>query len=517
MRKFSFYLAVVLPLLAADSLSAARFAVADRSHYTFPLQADGTFSLHNPAGNVEIIGVDAKTVTVTADRIVQAASDALILEGRRMTPIIAGGNDQARVIRTNTQQRATSGWTSAVNYQVRLPRTASVRLDVKSSDTISVANISGPVFISNNRGSIRLQNVTGPQVTVETINGSIVLDAALLPQGNVTLATVNGNVLVAAAADANFNWLAESIGGTFNTNFAVHKPRWSGPRFEGVVNAGGRIIRTVSLMGSVTLLQRGTRQADARRVLPTQNAMAQMPGQVQPPRDTYLKIVNGNFLFRTNLGNIRIDEARGAVTLETGAGEVHLGSVRGFADVLSLGGPIRLGDVSGEIRANTKAGDIQVQAARSGGVITTGGGLIRLLYAGGPTRLQSGGGDITVRQANSPINALTRSGDISITMDAGTRSQRIYAKTGKGSVAFNVNSRFGADIDATVITSDPDTNNIRSDMPGLNIQREQVDGKTRIRATGKINGGGERVELVAEDGGIQILSSVPGPTTAAQR
>lgn len=515
MRKVSFVVAVALPLLAAQSLSAARFAVADRSNYSFPLQADGTFSLHNPAGNVEIVGVDGAIVTVTAERVVQGTSDALVSEGRRLTPIVTGGNDRARVIRTDTAQRAASGWNSVVNYQVRVPRTATLRLDIKSSESISVSNISGAVFISNNRGSIRLQNVTGPQINVETINGSVVLDAALLPQGNVTLATVNGNVLVAVAPDANFNWVAESIGGGYNTNFTVHKPRWSGPRFEGVINAGGRLLRTVSLMGSVTLLQRGTRLVDARRIVPpAPGSIPQMPGQIQTRRDTYLKVVEGNFLLRTNVGNIRIDEARGAVKLETGAGEVHLGSVRGFADVLSLGGPIRVGDVSGEIRASTKAGDIQVQAARSGGEITTGGGLIRLLYAGGPTRLQSGGGDITVRQATSPINAQTRSGDISITMDATSRSQRVFAKTGKGSVAFNVNARFGADIDATVITSNPESNNIRSDMAGLAIQREQVDGKTRIRATGKINGGGERVELFAEDGGIQILSSVPGPATA---
>jgi DUF4097 and DUF4098 domain-containing protein YvlB len=518
MRKIALYMAVVLPLLGAESLSAARFAVADRTTYSFPLQGDGTFSLHNPAGNVEVVGVDGKVVTVVAERIVQATTDALIAEGRRLTPIVSGGNDRARIMRTSTAQRPGSGWTSAVNYRVEVPRSATVRIDVKSSDTISVSNISGPLFIINNRGTIRLLNITGPQVNVETINGSIVMDAPVFPQGNVTLATVNGNVMVAVAPNANFNWLAESIGGAYHTNLAVHKSRWSGPHMQGVVNSGGSLLRTVSLMGSITLLRRGSSVSDARPIAPPQtlpNTVAPMPNQVTPRRDTHLKVVHGNFLFSTNVGNIRIDEAHGFVKLETGAGEVYLGSVRNSADVLSLGGPIRMGDITGTITANTKAGDVQVQAARAGGTITTGGGLIRLLYAGGPTRLQSGGGDITVRQANSTVTAQTRSGDISITMDATSRSHRIFAKTGKGSVAFNVNPRFGADIDAVVVTSAPDTNNIRTDMTGLTIQREQVDGRTRIRATGKINGGGERVELIAEDGGIQILSSVPGPT--AQR
>src|SRR6185503_10102677 len=106
------------------------------------------------------------------------------------------------------------------------------------------------------------------------------------------------------------------------------------------------------------------------------------------------------------------------------------------------------------------------------------------------TRLESGGGDITVRQANAPLSAETRSGDIFIAMDGAARSQKVFARTFKGSVAFNVSRGFGADIDAVVITVDPEANNIRTDMTGLSIQRSQVNGKTRIRATGKINGGG---------------------------
>jgi hypothetical protein len=44
------------------------------------------------------------------------------------------------------------------------------------------------------------------------------------------------------------------------------------------------------------------------------------------------------------------------------------------------------------------------------------------------------------------------------------------------------------------------------DFRGVTVRREQVGNKTRIRATGKINGGGERVELYAEDGDIHISS-----------
>ena len=171
---------------------------------------------------------------------------------------------------------------------------------------------------------------------------------------------------------------------------------------------------------------------------------------------------------------------------------------------MSRGGPLTLGQVVKELTAHTEAGDITVQSAREGGSLTTGGGVIRLMFTGGPTRLQSGGGDILVRQAAGPINAETQSGDISITLDMSSRTERVTAKTAKGNLTLNVAPAFAAEIDATVITSDPDRNDIVFDLTGLQVRREQIGGKTKIRATGKVNGGGERVELYAEDGGIQI-------------
>jgi hypothetical protein len=160
----------------------------------------------------------------------------------------------------------------------------------------------------------------------------------------------------------------------------------------------------------------------------------------------------------------------------------------------------------------TNAGDVFVEAARRGGVIETTGGTIRLLYTGGPTRLVTGGGDIVVRQAAGPVEAETHSGDITIGVDRSSRRQKIDASTDKGNVVINIGPQFGADFDLTVITSDPAAHTIQADFPGLSISRDEVDGKTRIRATGRINGGGDRVSVQATDGSIRVMSTPVGPT-----
>jgi hypothetical protein len=196
---------------------------------------------------------------------------------------------------------------------------------------------------------------------------------------------------------------------------------------------------------------------------------------------------------------------------------VQLGAVSGTLNVQSRGGPLQFGEILGRISASTRGGDILIDSARRGGGIQTAGGTIRLLYTSGPTRLYSGGGDIHVRQAAAPVEAQTESGDIAITVDASSRSQKVQAKTAKGNVVLNVTPQFGADVEATIITSDPNADTILSDIPGLTVTREQVGGRTRVHATGKLNGGGQKVVLQAIDGDIRIATGPVPPTIVSRR
>lgn len=501
-RSLSSIAAALIALAGAVSVHAAGFQFAERVNLTFSLHPGATLYIDNAAGNITVVGGDAPAITVTAVKVIRAADEAAFNEAKAATQIVPASNERSLTLRTHVNARGMVRWSSAVNYQLAVPRGTAVRLNTRSADLISVSNIEAAVEIKNMSGTIRLMNLRGP-VSVDSVNGSIIFEGETARRTDVRLSTVNGTVQVVVPGDAKFNWVAETLGGEFHSGFRPNGA-WNGPRYEALMNGGGATIRAASLMGRVLLLARGSNVAP-QRVAPPQ--ITPQPQQATK-RKTHLALVPaGTYSLETTMGDIQIDEARGDVRLKTGAGDIDLGLVRGFADVLSLGGPLRMGEIMGPLRANTKAGDIQVSAARQGGSLYTGGGIIRLLHAGGPTRLESGGGDIVVRQANAAIWALTKSGDISITIDGNAKTQKVYAKTAKGSVTLNVSAGFGADVDATVVTTDAEANNIRTDLTGLSIQREQINGKTRIRATGKVNGGGDRVELFAEDGGILISSA----------
>jgi DUF4097 and DUF4098 domain-containing protein YvlB len=513
--------ALLTAALVASTLAASAAPVKKtwRSKQKAAIQPGGTFVLDNPVGNVQITGTDGGQVEATITRTITGADEAATEEGRKNTTYSLGGDDKTRVARTTITGR-TKEWSPNVTWQVSVPRNVNVRIFSGFSQTIHVKDVFGDIFVKNVNGTIVLENVNAAAV-VESANGAIIYSASR-PRGNASLTTINGNITATLAPGADFRWIAETLKGDIRTTFPA-RGRFNGPTFIGLVNApGGPTLRTVTLMGSVQLLAAGTatQQAQSIRRPPSSSLIPpnMTSGTTREVAEVVGEVRNGVYKYATNLGHVRVPEIRANAEILTGAGEVQIGMVTGSARVTSHGGPIQLGEIFGPITASTRAGDILVDSARAGGVLSTKGGTIRLLYTSGPTRLESGGGDIIVRQTVAPIQAETRSGDISITLDASVRTEKITATTIRGNIVLNVPARFAADIDATIETLDADADTIVCDIPGLSISRQQLSGgRTRIRATGKINGGGERVTLQAVGGDIRISTAPATPSIVAPR
>lgn len=507
-------------LIAAIAIATTLPAAAQNVKQTFrgtekvPLVPGGSLLIENPVGSVQVIGVDEPNADVTIITTITGVNAAAVEDGRRQTKMIVGGNERARVLRAAIAPNRGDEWSASMAWTVRVPRTTHVRVISRISERIRVTGIRGGVHVNNFNGTIVFQDVSGA-ATADSVNGSIIYITDR-PRGNVVLSTVNGHITASVAANADFRWIAETAKGDIRTNLPA-RGAFFGVTFRGSVNApGGPTLTTASLMGNIDLIASGTSLRDAQ-------SLRQMPGMViaasmasnggAVTRDK----VEGLFTYSTNIGDVRVQQIVGDADVFTGAGEVQIGSVSGACKVRSYGGPLQLGEVLGKIIATTRAGDILIDTARSGGTIATKGGTIRLFYTSGPTQLVSDGGDIIVRQAAASVNAMTRSGDITIAVDPGSKSEKVEARTLKGNIVLHVNSNFGADIDATIVTTDPNADTIASDIPGLSISRDHVGGKTRIRATGKLNGGGQRVVLDATGGDIRISTAPIGPTVVRPR
>jgi DUF4097 and DUF4098 domain-containing protein YvlB len=517
----------VLIIAALVAATAAADAATMRKNYRveeqFSLRAGGALVVENPVGNIEIIGGDYTMVDTVAMKTVIGVNEAALEEGRQNTALIVGGDDRTRVLRAAIPMLPSGNWSSRVTWRLKVPRSIHVRVISNSSDRIRVADIDGTVMVKNVNGEVALENVKGA-VTVESVNGSVIYSTPR-PTRNATLSTVNGNISIRVRPDVDFRVVAETVKGDITTNLPA-RGAFFDTTFRGSVNApGGPTISAGTLMGSIELLSNSppytVPESLVAKYQPPSRSRPQQPTAVATNRrgpsvagrqDVKLALVEKSYTYATSIGDVLIQEIRGNADIFTGAGQVQLGAVHGSLKVRSHGGPLRLGEIMGTLIATTTAGDIFVDASRRGGEIATQGGTIRLLYTSGPTRLISGGGDITVSQAAGPIIAETRSGDVSVTMHPVAKSHPVSARTEKGNVVIHFSDQYSADLEATILTSDPAAHMIKSDIPGLSISREQVGDKTRIRATGKINGGGDRMVLEANDGGIRLTRGPVGPT-----
>ncbi|HVG23813.1 MAG TPA: DUF4097 family beta strand repeat-containing protein [Thermoanaerobaculia bacterium] len=503
--------AAVVLFTCASAFAARTVSRTFQSDQQFPLEANGTLILDNPAGNVIITAKDTPDIEATIYKRVDGTDLDAVEEGRRQTMLVVGGNPKVRTLRMTIAPGSVKDWQALVAWNIRLPRGASVRVLTTSGDHIRISGLRGAVQAKNFNGQIIIEDVVGPAIA-ESVNGSIFFIAPAM-RGNVLLSTVNGDVTVTLPRDSGFRWIAETVKGDIRTHFPA-RGAFIGNTFNATANApGGPTLRTASVMGNVYVYGGGM---PVRTAVSVRAAVPTPAPPIKPVPQAH-RIV-GDFTFATNLGDVRVQEVTGKVDISTGGGEVQIGAAGGAAKVRTRGGPVQLGEIYGVIDASTRAGDILVDTARRGGAIQTAGGTIRLLYTSGPTRLYSGGGDIHVRQAAAPVEATTESGDIAITVDASSRTQKVTANTAKGNVVLTVSPQFGADFEATIITSNPDVDTILSDIPGLSISRDdEPGGKTRVHATGKLNGGGEKVVLLATDGDIRISTGPAAPTVVMRR
>jgi DUF4097 and DUF4098 domain-containing protein YvlB len=511
--------ALITVLVLATSLPALAQTVTKsfRSEQKFSLVAGGSLVLENPAGDIDIVGTSSQDVQAVIITKIVGTSQAAIEEGRRLTSVIVGGDARARVLRSSVPP-GERGWTAEVNWQVSVPRSAHVKVASRVSNRVRLVGVQGNIHVKNFNGTVILQECPAHAV-VDSVNGSIIYESSAQPMGNVTLKTLNGHVSTTLPQNADIRWVADTARGDIRTNMPA-RGAFFGTTFRGSVNApGGPTLTTASLMGNIQLLARGrpAQQAQSLRSMATITMTSGAPVPASGGSGVIRGSVRGLFAYSTNMGDVSIEEILGDADIHTGAGAVKLGAVSGSCKVSSLGGPLQLGEISGPLSASTRAGNILVDSARRGGTLDTVGGSITLLYTSGPTRLVSGGGDITVRQAAGPIEAFTRSGDIAITFDPTAKTQKVEAKTYKGNITLHIPPGFGADIDAIITTSDPNVDTILSDVDGLSIRRATAGNKTEVRATGRINGGGERLQLNATDGSIRISSGPVAPTVVMPR
>jgi len=511
---------------ARDANAQLREVFSEKGSKSLPLDKSGVIFIENRAGSIRVTGTDGDDVVVETVRSIKAAPGVDIRNVRNSLNVVYDSTPAKLTIKSvgMVSNRQVS---TRVDYDVKVPSTASVNMIGGSGDAFSVEQIKGRVYLRNVSGRISIDRVTGP-IFVDSINADVIVTHRTPPTSGSDIKSTNGNVEIRVPEAAAVKWMAQTLKGDIMTGglkaIAGELIEAGGQKtYRAVLNGpGGPQLNTFSVSGRLYLLPTENPRSLAASVLPgeKQGPMQEDLGRdyrqivtsvlVQPPTAQSFFIKKGrqegNLDLTAHLGaNIFFAQVDGNAKVTSHGGEVVLGLVGGGCSVESRGGGVNLGDVRGVTKVSTAVGDVLVRAARKGGRIATGGGSIHVLYAGDAMELESGGGDLTIRQAAGGVRARTESGDIIIGTDPKpVDSGPIALTTQGGTIVFEVAPARGFDIDAEVEADATTANRIESAFSGLTIVREKVGNRMKIRARGQINGGGTSVTLRAKDGNILI-------------
>lgn len=220
---------------------------------TYPLAAGGTFEIRNTNGRIQVDATDGSTIEVVAERVARAMSEEGAREAvRRMEIAETVSPDHVTLDSSKTSGGFQINVQKHVDYIVKVPRTAQVRIETTNGD-IEVTGLAGAFRAEATNGRIRGTGLEN-RAEVETTNGQVSLAFTKLDAGGVSCTTTNGAVEVMLPLDAKANVTADVTNGEIETGgleFTVVKH--TRRHLEATVGGGGPQVRVETTNGSVSV------------------------------------------------------------------------------------------------------------------------------------------------------------------------------------------------------------------------------------------------------------------------
>ncbi len=246
--------AIAGTLLALLMAVPSRAEVKEEFHKTVPLTANGTVSLDNINGGVDITGWNKSEVQIDA---VKTASDQQKLDNMKIE--VNAGSSSVE-IKTKLPEHMVNNNPGSVHYTLHVPANARIdKIDLVNG-SLTVKNITGEINANLVNGQVHASDLTGT-ADMATVNGTI--DATYNSLKNVReikLKSVNGTVNLTLPPSPDADVDASAVNGGISTDFPLTvSGHFVGKSISGKLGNGGVHIELNNVNGSIHLGQgRGT-------------------------------------------------------------------------------------------------------------------------------------------------------------------------------------------------------------------------------------------------------------------
>lgn len=238
---------------AVGNLSAR---ATDEWNRTYPLAGDGEVQISNTNGKIEVEGVEGSSVEVRAERTARAATESL---AREMLPrIVISEEAGPSLVKVATQ--AVSGLIIGarfeVNYHVRVPKAALVRVRTVNGE-IAAESLTGRLIANTVNGAVGGRLLTGG-VEARTVNGPLEIELRAVGADPVDLRTTNGPVHLILPQDAKANVTAGCVNGVIDMSGLMLDlmGEQSKRRVRGRLNGGGTPVDLNTVNGKIEVSAR---------------------------------------------------------------------------------------------------------------------------------------------------------------------------------------------------------------------------------------------------------------------
>jgi hypothetical protein len=246
-------------ILATAAASACHFELStdaearDEWKRTYTLAPGGSFELRNTNGKIRLTPGDGNTIEVRADRIVKAGTEDAAKEALKQFEIAETVAPASVTIDTVSRGMGlTVRLQRHVDFDVRVPRWADIRIDSTNSD-IDASGLQGEFRVETTNGRVTGSALEGG-ARVESTNGVINLDVAKLTDAGISCATTNGAITVTVPRDTRAQISARVTNGAISTSdLQLAVAEQSRRRLDGTIGGGGPSIRLETTNGSIAI------------------------------------------------------------------------------------------------------------------------------------------------------------------------------------------------------------------------------------------------------------------------
>lgn len=254
-------IATALLLTASSALTACNLQLSNQAEAksewkkTYSLGASGSLEIKNVNGRIDVEPSTDGSISIVAERIAKAATDAEALKAAESIAITENVSSTSVALDAKMPITSMLGGGREVRFHVRAPKGTVLTLSSTNGEII-VRDMTGDLRLETTNGEIKGVNLEG-STRASTTNGSVNLDYALLGANGITAETTNGEVTVKIpkTTKASVN-LRVTNGGISASGLDIVNSESSRKRLVGTMNGGGPEIRIETTNGAVVLRER---------------------------------------------------------------------------------------------------------------------------------------------------------------------------------------------------------------------------------------------------------------------